>query len=680
MKRTCLLFWIIVAAWLPAFSVAASQTEDEPLAAVLVIDTSGSMNRSDPDGISREAGCLFLDMLDRAGSKAAVILFSDQISLETDLCDLGEGKNAGKLKNELRNARILGDTDIGGALECAVGKLAGLGSGWRRTVVLFTDGKTDLPAAADPEAAAEESEKKFEQAALTAKENNVGISCVRLFEPGQEEEDPGRLEETARATGGGFYAASGKEQIPDIFTSIFAGLVDSQTRPVTDLEIGEDGKGSFDVTIPSDRVLSADIIMLTSEGIGHVTVTDPEGEIKQQSSDTRIIREAAYSLIRLLRPAAGVWHFEPEGPGGCEVHVRLLVESDLILDALVLEDEEGNAKIRAWLSRGEELLDPERQNEFSFTAHITDVSGKNGGGDKELPMSLEDGEQCVTAACYPGAELEIQVRAQSGDISRSSPKVTFTSSRSDDIIVNEFRGTLSVGGFRPGSKTARADLYEYFRSWDGSDLSFEVTTDPGKYEGMVTLSPPDKARELQVRNSRPARFTVTVSASDAYGNSAQILIPVECNVGAWRLARQAAWASLAAAALGALLVIYLRKSPLKGRLSLKAAGNSPAAEGSFEVSLEGAGRRSSFLKLFPVLSDTLPGLKKVSVCPMPEGIRLRSGGGALLYDCYGDLRTSLRLQGGDTFEIICSQGGVQGKQIQLSGVYDAGGEIKNEDS
>ena len=680
MKKTCLLLGIILTALLPALSSAASQTADEPLAAVLVIDTSGSMNRSDPDGTSREAGCLFLDMLDRAGSKAAVILFSDRIIQNTDLLELGEGQNAGDLKKELRSAEILGDTDIGSAMQCAVEKLSGIDSSYKKMVVLFTDGKTDLPASPDPIAAAEESENKLDAAAQQAKENGIGVSCVRLYDPKQEEEDFGKLESIAEMTGGGFYAASGRDQIPGIFTGIFAGLVDSETKPVTDLQIGEEGKASFDVTIPSDRVLSADIIMLTSDGVGSVTVEGPDGEIKDPDDQRiRMIREDSYSLIRLMTPETGVWHFTADGPAGCEVHVRLLVESELVLDALVLEDDEGNAGIRAWLSRGEELLDADRMEEFSFTAHIKDTSGKNGGGEKDLAMSFEDGEFGLTVPCRPGGAMEIEVTAQSAGISRTSQKVSFTSSRSDDIIVNEFHGTLKAEGFWANSEKAAVLLNEYFQAWDGSALTFEVSADPERYEKMASLSQANGPGEVIVTNSNNAEFMLIVSAADTYGHVSSIRIPVRCKVGVYRLVRKIPAAAISAAALFALLFIYLRKRPLKGRLSLTVAGDGADTEASVAAVLDGAGRRSSFMKLFPALSETICDLKKVSVSPLSDGIRVKSGGGALLYDCYGDPRTALKLQGGDTFEIICRSGPGQGRRIQLSGVYDSSGERKDED-
>ena len=67
----------------------------------------------------------------------------------------------------------------------------------------------------------------------------------------------------------------------------------------------------------------------------------------------------------------------------------------------------------------------------------------------------------------------------------------------------------------------------------------------------------------------------------------------------------------------------------------------------------------------------MPDLARVVIQPFRDGIRMSGPSGVTLYDCFGDPGKTLKLQGGDTFEIICSVGRMKGRQVQLSGVYDS---------
>ena len=678
------VLWMVLTAAVFVLCPAAVMAAEEPLCAALVIDISGSMTRSDPEGAAREAACLFLDMMDRSGSQAAVILFSDRIVKKTKLRDLGSGTEAGKLKKTLRKAGPEGDTDIGSAVLSAVKLLEKADPLKRKTVICFTDGKTDLPFADDPLKAEKESREKLDKAASRAGKGGIPINFVRLY---NEEEDEAKdlpgLEEISARTGGSVYAASGREMIPEIFTGLFAGLLDTGAEPVADLKIGKKGKASFDVTVPPDGAVMADVVLLTTKPVTKITVTDPGGEkimdkdgnaAESTESDddpppdaVRITREDTYTLIRLDSPSPGTWHFVTNADKGCRLHVSMVLENEIVPSVIVEEDENGDALVRASLTRGGNALDETAAKRFTLTASVKDVNGKTIRSEGEYPMTFKDGSFSAVIPVDPAGEISVRVKAVLGDLQKFTDDAAFTSSRSDDIIVNGLPKEMLLTSFLPSGASETVKLTPFLSAWDGSPLTYAL--DDGAPPGTAAkLVDEEEETYLVLTNAGCGDGTVTVTAKDAYGHEEKIVFPVQSKVILFSLATPALVIILV---VSVLLWIRIRKDkqPLEGRIGLMFSSGS-GEERTLGAFFDGRARTSSLTRLFPLLEQTLPDLKKIRVIPFKDGVVMKNHGAASLYDCYGDPAGTLKLKDGDTFEIVCTSGHGQGKPLQISGVYD----------
>ena len=687
-KKINFVLWMILTLAVLVLCPAAAMAAEESLCAALVIDISGSMTRSDPEGAAMEAACLFLDMIDRPGSQAAVILFSDRIAAGTELLTLGEGSQAEDLKKMLREAEPEGDTDIGSAVLQAVELLNGEDPSKRKTVICFTDGKTDLPFADDPAEAEQASLDKMENAAALAVEGHISVNFVRLYtadeaEENEEElpEDFSILEDVSALTGGRSFAASGKEMIPGIYTDLFAGLWQTGAETVADVVTGGDGKASFDITVPPEGAVMADVVLLTTKPVEKVLVTDPEGSLMDESytedpppdvpgavKEIRIIREETYTLIRLSRPSPGVWHFETGAEKDCQIHVSMVLEREIVLEASVQETDNGDALVTAVFTRGGTVLDEETQTRYSVTAVVRDLSGKSKRSEGEYALFFNDGRFDTIIPVDPGEEIGVVLTAEFEDIQKTAEEVTFTSSRSDDIIVNGFPEESVLKSLFPSGAKKTIDLVPYLSAWDGSKLEYSLTGDlPGGIGAEIMTQ--DQGSYLVLTGTGTGSGTVSVTAEDAYGHKKDILFSVSSTITLFALIRPALLVLIAAAAF--LLQIRIRKTakPLGGRISLMMTSGS-GEEKALSAALEGYGRSVALTGLFPMFEQILPDLKKIRIEQSRDGVILRNRGSASLYDCYGDPVQPLRLKDGDTFEIVCPAGTQIMRPLQISGVYD----------
>ena len=254
---TVLIFTLITlfctgsCALLCAEPLSFASMKGEGTDAVLVLDVSGSMMRSDPQYQCREAALSFARELSASGSaRAAVITFSDQIVFSSSFMDLDEDFGMTALSDCLNTVSYTrGDTDIGTALKAAEALLLGESSPDRLgCILLLTDGEIDLPKAADEETAENESLAKALVAVEDSARSGIAIHTVML-DP-DKALDPYLCRYIAQKTGGSFSEASDPSALPELFGAIarcassraleMAALsspqTEAQTEPETETE------------------------------------------------------------------------------------------------------------------------------------------------------------------------------------------------------------------------------------------------------------------------------------------------------------------------------------------------------------------------------------------------------------------------------------------------------------
>jgi len=119
----------------------ALEAERAPLAIVLVLDTSGSM-QGDPLAHALQSCQLVADLLS-AKDRLSIVTFADHAAV---LCGLTTVDEAGRttLRGALRDVRANGHTNLHGGLGVAAGVLMTAPAGLRRVAVVMSDGQPNV--------------------------------------------------------------------------------------------------------------------------------------------------------------------------------------------------------------------------------------------------------------------------------------------------------------------------------------------------------------------------------------------------------------------------------------------------------------------------------------------------------------------------------------------------------
>ncbi|WP_424001018.1 VWA domain-containing protein [Haloarcula salina] len=204
---------------------AGGNTTVRPLDVVLLMDTSGSMNGNDPNGIAKDAGKEFTaSLLDT--DRAAVAVFANEAEIKQNYTTDHDQVNQTIEGINYHGGR--GGTAINTSLGDAIDyKLAHSNPSHRRAIVLLSDGKNAPGAGSDA--------KTIAQAERAAQED------ITVYAVGFGGADKPLLREVANTTGGQAYFASDANELPEVFSRVATNTTGGQ---VTD----SDGDGLPDAT------------------------------------------------------------------------------------------------------------------------------------------------------------------------------------------------------------------------------------------------------------------------------------------------------------------------------------------------------------------------------------------------------------------------------------------------
>ncbi len=519
--------------------------------AVVMIDTSGSMNETDPDRIAVDAAKLFIDMMETSGARAGVVPFSDTLGAVKALTDMNSIDDKNGIKDQISSVRYGGDTDIGMAVERGFQLFSEAQDiKNQRMMLLFTDGNIDLPGA-DEEQREADSLAAVKEVSAKAKEAGIPIYTIGLNANGTVDQE--LLRGIAVLTEGRDYVVNSPEDLPGIFNEIFADFVNSNI-----ISLGEyvtDGVNftEIPIEIPNDSVLEANIIMLSSYPITEVEMEDPEGTIYYPDGNRMILSQSnQYSMLKMVMPRADTWKLRIKSAKDCKVHVNLIFNYKVSLKgtAKVETTGEGDCAIvvNGHLEKeGMVLEDEVLYQQFKGSVIITDPESV----EHKHPLSLKG---CSFEGSVPVEETGmygVVLRVDSDTMYRESEKMEVSvelenenkdeddiklDENDEEVVVNVNRAPslnkdlpkrIELQGFFGILTKETLDLNEYFTDLDGDQLVFEGVLKEAyakvelESEGELILSPRGNGEDV-----------LTVSATDPQGLSVSREIPVvvKCTV------------------------------------------------------------------------------------------------------------------------------------------------------
>ena len=100
----------------------------------VVVDASGSLNKSDPENNRYTAIDIFLQSLREKGNNVGTVVFTSEIEADTGLSEMGSKNSKEKLSKQIKEyVPDRGDTNIGLALQTAIDNLKAVDNGCRHS-------------------------------------------------------------------------------------------------------------------------------------------------------------------------------------------------------------------------------------------------------------------------------------------------------------------------------------------------------------------------------------------------------------------------------------------------------------------------------------------------------------------------------------------------------------------
>lgn len=307
--------------------VAEAAQQSSHIDAVLVVDDSNSMNKSDRNKISNEAMKMFIDMLSAKGDKVGVVAYTDRIQREKALLEIQSSADKEDLK------QFIDGLDRGAYTDIAVGVKEGvkvLQDGADPThepmIVLLADGNNDFNKTSGR--TQQQSDQELNQALAEAKKSGFPVYTIGLNADGKL--NKAGLAEIAQKTGGKSFVTDTADDLPQILSEIFASHLKLKIVPIQSIT----ANGSYQdvtVSVPNANVLEANISIMSSKPV-EAKLYDPSGkEVTIPSSDVLLSKSKTYSLIKLLKPAQGDWKLKVKGVAKDKIDINLVFNYDMEL-------------------------------------------------------------------------------------------------------------------------------------------------------------------------------------------------------------------------------------------------------------------------------------------------------------------------------------------------------------
>ncbi|MCL1843678.1 MAG: VWA domain-containing protein [Defluviitaleaceae bacterium] len=310
-------------AFLPVQAANIVASSADGIDAILVIDTSGSMNTADPERITLEAASLFMDMMETRSSRLGIVGFSGTLHSVMPLTPINEISVRDDVRRTISQFVYRGWTDIGLALRTAAEMLLDDPDPANSPmIILFTDGRIELP---ENWADNRNVEVSYEDAwwAVDAVEDFAAIYTIGLNHDGTLNFE--FLQEIADRTNARSYIADDAAVLPQIFNEIFANHIRSSITEVATIEADGETYAEVPIPIPSAFVSEANIIMLSTQPIASVRLFDPSGrEVPFDDENYTLTYANRYSMIKVLAPMVGDWLLHVRGLHEDRITVNLI--------------------------------------------------------------------------------------------------------------------------------------------------------------------------------------------------------------------------------------------------------------------------------------------------------------------------------------------------------------------
>lgn len=307
--------------------------------AIVILDSSGSMKKSDPNSLRKPAAKLFISLLNE-DDRASIMSFSDNGYPITYLNTLNNDKNIQLTLDATDKVSTKGVyTNIHAAIERAYRIFSESKSDRDPIIILLSDGKMDV---GDDEKSQALSAKLINETVPKLLESNIKVYSIAFTENSDQE----LLTALSESTQGFCKVAANDEELHLAFTSIFEQSKKPDMLPLTE--------NSF---LADDSIREITIVANKAEPESKIFLQDPNNKKFDASSKDKNIKwfiSDSFDMITIKKPLAGEWKIlfsDNENKAYIITDMKMKSKFDFI-------DENNTKKLQAhaWLEKEESTV------------------------------------------------------------------------------------------------------------------------------------------------------------------------------------------------------------------------------------------------------------------------------------------------------------------------------------
>ena len=268
-------------------------SDESPLDAVVVMDSSGSMKKTDPRELRKPAAKLLITLLGDQ-DRVSVMSFSDNaypITYLTQLSDEASKQRSLRATDRVSSKGIY--TNIYAAIERAIDILEKSDDSQREPIiVLMSDGKIDVGDAAE---SVRLRDRIMQELVPQLQQHKIKIYSIAFT----EQSDQALLQDIADATDGRYALAASDDVLHKVFAKIFEQSKQPNMLPLTENAFMVD-PSIQEVTIIANKKSDQSKIYLQNPAGERINSTFKSDTIKWFIS-------SSFDMITLTRPQEGEW-------------------------------------------------------------------------------------------------------------------------------------------------------------------------------------------------------------------------------------------------------------------------------------------------------------------------------------------------------------------------------------
>ncbi len=346
---------------LSLLSLPVFAEEKRPLDAVIAMDSSGSMKKTDPKELRKPAAKLFINLLGNQ-DQLSVMSFSSQAWPITFLTPLDGDKNINKslrATNKVSSKGIY--TNIYAAIKRGINLLKESETAGRDPIiVLMSDGQMDV---GDTVKSIELRQKIFDELVPLLKQHHIKIYSIAFT----QNSDQSLLQEIADATDGRYALAESDDVLHKVFAKIFEQSKEPNMLPLTENEFTVDSS-IREITIIANKENEKSQIFLQ----------DPDGQRLNSTFKSKTVKwfvSNSFDMITLTNPKEGQWKIlQSDNENKAYIVADIKLRTEFAYDTT---SEEPPLIIKTWLLKDDKILDADEViSKMNLQLEIEHPSGK----------------------------------------------------------------------------------------------------------------------------------------------------------------------------------------------------------------------------------------------------------------------------------------------------------------